>query len=142
MSNANDLRDRARNLRQAIPPRRESSPPEDTGQRLATVARSPDEELRVSWCTYEGRPYLSLRLWTRDDRGGWWPDSKKGITVRIRELADVAEAIAEALDLAEAAQDQYQHRSANRSQPPGFRDRTQPRSNGLQEPPIDEESPY
>jgi hypothetical protein len=104
-----DLRRRAAALRQRLPPRRQSAPPPENGRRLATIARSPDEELRVAWCEYEGRPYLSLRQWNRDQQGQWWPDSKRGITVRLRELADVADAIAEALDLAS----EYQ-----RSRPP------------------------
>lgn len=99
-----DLRARAARLRDTLPGERpRAAPPEDTGQRLATLPR--DErgqraELRVSWAEYEGRPYLSLRVWTLDDGGAAWP-SKVGVTVRLRELPAVAEAIAEALDLAE-----------------------------------------
>ncbi|MBV8310408.1 MAG: hypothetical protein JO344_08490 [Planctomycetaceae bacterium] len=35
----------------------------------------------------------------RDEQGGWWPD-KRGIAIRVRELPDLAEALAAALDLA------------------------------------------
>jgi hypothetical protein len=95
-----DLRDRAQQLREQLPRRRGGAPPEERGRRLATLARGKGEEIRISWDSYEGRPYLSLRLWSQDDGGGWWP-TKVGFTVRIRELPDVAAAIAEALDLAE-----------------------------------------
>lgn len=98
-----DLRHRAATLRAALPPRQGRTPPEDRGRRLATLARGPMEELRVTWAEYEGRPYLSLRVWTRDDNGGWWPDKTRGMTVRVRELPDVAEAFAAALDLAREA---------------------------------------
>jgi hypothetical protein len=108
-TNHDDLREKARRLRSAIPERRTATPPPENGRRLATCQRGPDEELRVNWADYEGRPYLSLRLWTRDDHGQWWPDGKRGMAVRIRELPDVATAIAEALDLAEAHQRQRPH---------------------------------
>lgn len=74
--------------------------PVDRGERLATLPRSDSEEVRVSWDSYEGRPYLSIRLWTRNARGEWWPDKAKGITVRVRELADFAEGVGAALERA------------------------------------------
>src|SRR5207248_540653 len=83
---------------------RSATPPQENGRRLATIGRSKDEELRVNWSEYEGKPYLSIRLWTRDDSGGWWPSKTVGCTVRLRELPDVADAIAEALGLAEEHQ--------------------------------------
>jgi hypothetical protein len=95
-----DLRNRAQQLREHIPSRRGGAPPEERGRRLVTLPRGKGEEIRITWDCYEGRPYLSLRLWSQDDNGGWWP-TKVGFTVRIRELADVACAFAEALDLAE-----------------------------------------
>lgn len=98
-----DLRARADNLRQSLAPRGGAQAPEDRGKRLATVPRSDNEELRVSWDSYEGRPFLSIRLWRRGE-GGWWPAKDKGITVRLRELADLAEGVAAALELAEAHQ--------------------------------------
>lgn len=76
--------------------------PRETGERLCTVARpgrggKPDEELRVSLDEYEGHRYLSLRVWTRgqDGDGGepvWFP-TKRGVTVRARELLEVARAV-------------------------------------------------
>jgi hypothetical protein len=39
----------------------------------------------------------------RDEQGGWWPD-KRGIAIRVRELPDLAEALAQALDLAAGQQ--------------------------------------
>jgi hypothetical protein len=97
---ADDLRVKAGRLRSQIPERRQAKPPEENGRRLATVSRGPDEELRVNWSFYENKPFLSLRIWTRDDHGQWWPDGKRGVAIRIRELPDIAEAIAESLDLA------------------------------------------
>jgi hypothetical protein len=94
------LRDKARALRQHLPQRRSGAPPEERGRRLATLPRGKGEEIRITWDSYEGRPYLSLRVWNQDDNGGWWP-TKVGFTVRLRELPEVAAAIAAALDLAE-----------------------------------------
>lgn len=100
-----DLRQRAEALRQRTAPHAAATPPEERGRRLATFPRGKEgrEGLRVTWDEYEGHPYLSLRIWTRDDSGGWWPDKHRGVTVRLRELPDLATAIADALDLAEQA---------------------------------------
>lgn len=81
-------------------PRR--TPPVERGERLATIPRGDSEELRVTWDAYEGRPYLSLRVWTCNARGEWWPDPKRGATVRRRELATFAEAVDAALERAAA----------------------------------------
>ena len=94
------LRERAEHLRGALPPLRGATPPVERGKRLATITRSPTEELRVSWDAFEGRPYLSIRVWTRSADGGWWPDSKRGMSVRLRELPAFADAVGDALDLA------------------------------------------
>ncbi|MBV8611806.1 MAG: hypothetical protein JO034_30735 [Singulisphaera sp.] len=106
MSTTDDLRGRAARLRgQLSPIPAGSHPPEDTGRRLATCPRGKEEELRISWCEYEGNPYLNLRIWKRDQHGrGWWPD-KRGIAIRVRELPDLAEALAAALDLMAEHQD-------------------------------------
>ena len=101
MSMIDNLRGRAARLRDQLPPSpAESHPPEDTGRRLATCPRGKDEELRISLCEYEGNPYLNMRIWKCDRfQRGWWPD-KRGIAIRVRELPDLAEALAAALDLA------------------------------------------
>ena len=86
MSDANDLRERARKLREELPPRRSATPPAENGRRIGTIERSADEQIRVNWSEFEGKPFVSLRLWKRGDDGGWWPDGKRGMSVRIREL--------------------------------------------------------
>ncbi len=75
-------------------------PPEDRGERLATLPRGQGEELRVSLDEYEGRPYISLRVWSVASDGSWWP-TKKGCSVRIREISEVARALMVARDLIE-----------------------------------------
>ncbi|MGA2699600.1 MAG: PC4/YdbC family ssDNA-binding protein [Isosphaeraceae bacterium] len=114
----NELRNRAEQVRQAIPPKRTATPPTENGPRIGTIQRSADEEIRVNWSEFEGKPFISLRLWKRGDDGQWWPDAKRGMSVRIRELPDLAAAIAEALDLAEANQRQWRESQANRPAPP------------------------
>ena len=83
-------------------PRRE--PPRDEGKRLATIARGPDEELRIVWASYEGKPYVGIRLWKRDGSGAWWPDPKRGLSVRVRELSAFALGIVAAIREAKAAE--------------------------------------
>ena len=76
--------------------------PIEQGERLATVSRGDSEELRFSWSEYNGRPFLNIRLWNRDVSGQWWPTKDKGIAIRRHELADLAEAVAGAMDRADA----------------------------------------
>ena len=99
---ASDLRSRAESFRGRLPERRHASPPPEQGKRLATIPRpKDDEEIRISWCEYEGHPYLGIRFWKRGDDGQFWPDKHRGFSIRLRELPDVAEAIGEALELAD-----------------------------------------
>lgn len=107
MSAGNPLRASAAQLRAGnamFAPKSGDRPtaPVDTAERLATLERSENEEVRVSWAEYEGKPFLSIRLWTRGADGQWWPDKTKGITVRLRELATFADGLALALDKADA----------------------------------------
>lgn len=72
------------------------APPEERGRRLATLPRGKAEELRVTLDSFEGKPYLGLRVWSQGADGSWWPLKGKGLSIRVRELADVAAALHQA----------------------------------------------
>jgi hypothetical protein len=55
----------------------------------------PISELRVSLCTYEGRPYISLRVWEQKQDGSFGP-TRKGVTVRMAECEQVSRALMQA----------------------------------------------
>ncbi|MBN1605499.1 MAG: transcriptional coactivator p15/PC4 family protein [Polyangiaceae bacterium] len=70
-------------------------------KRLATIARGETDELRVSWDEFtpdRGQPsrYLSLRVFYEKD--GQWLPTRKGVTVRRGELAEVRAALGRVLD--------------------------------------------
>ena len=62
------------------------------GQRRATFARSDTEELRVELASYEGHPFVNLRIWFTGTDGQWHP-TKKGCTVRLREVPELVAAL-------------------------------------------------
>src|SRR5262249_32905868 len=70
-----------------------SHPPKVDGEPIAVIHRSATEEIRINWCEYEGRPYVSIRYWDRDKGGRWWPDARRGGSIRLRELAAVRAAL-------------------------------------------------
>lgn len=72
----------------------------ESGQRLATFPRGPSTELRVNWASFNGHPFLSLRVWCQLPDGRWVPDSRRGCTVKLRELEGFAQAVQLALDTA------------------------------------------
>src|SRR4051812_29226405 len=61
------------------------TPPAENGQRLISFPRGEGIELRVNLSEYQGRPYVSLRVWSRDQGGNWWPEKGKGCSVRLTE---------------------------------------------------------
>ncbi len=75
-----------------------NAPPEDDGLRLATFRRHGAEELRVSLNEFEGSRYVGLRVWFRDDDGAWWP-TRKGLSIRFRELVGTIRALQRGIDL-------------------------------------------
>ena len=95
-STANGLRDAAARLQARNAPDR--APPEENGERLVTIQRGEDEEIRLSWARYNGRPFLNVRMWKKDDAGAWWPEKSKGMSVRVKELPAFAEGLAQAMD--------------------------------------------
>lgn len=64
---------------------------------LLTVPRKDGtEELRVALKSYRGHPFVDVRAWYVDrDSGEWRPG--KGATIKIREIAQLASALDEAL---------------------------------------------
>ena len=113
-SSSDELRNRAEQLRQAnLPLRRTATAPVENGPRVATIARSADEEMRVNWSEFEGHSFVQIRIW-KHRSGQWWPDVKRGLSVRIRELPEFAEAVVGCLDLMEAQRRERQENQANR----------------------------
>jgi len=80
------------------PARRPAGPPRDTGQWLATFDRGPTEELRVTLASYNGHPYIVLRVWALGSDGYWRPVRGKGCSIRLREVAGLAEVLARVAD--------------------------------------------
>jgi hypothetical protein len=102
MATANDLRERTRGFRSRNPEPGRATPPEEQGKRLATLKRPKDRaEIRITWSEYQGRPYLNVRVWAEGHDGQLWPQKERGFSIRLHELLDVADAIAEAMALAD-----------------------------------------
>lgn len=64
--------------------------PRESGKRLATLPRrggygKPDSELRFVLDTYEGRAFISVRVWEKGTDGNFYP-TPKGVTIRTGEL--------------------------------------------------------
>ena len=72
----------------------------DPGTVLASIARTDGTQLRVSVHCFEGKPYVRVAPWASRDGGrSWWPVKGKGASVRVRELAAVAAALLDAIDV-------------------------------------------
>ncbi len=81
-------------------------PPAEQGERLAVFPRGTGQELRVALAEYQGRPFLSLRVWAQDPNSGdWWPVKGKGCSVRIAEAAGLAEILSTVVDRARSRQE-------------------------------------
>lgn len=66
-------------------------------QAIATIIRKgykdkKDEQFRIEVSSFNGKKYISLRLWWQTPEGEWAP-SKKGISVRVGEVEQVIEAL-------------------------------------------------
>jgi len=94
-----DLRQKADALRSTLPKPGGGTAPQDAGIRLATFPR-PEGELRFTWNVYGDRPYLRFQLWTKGEDGSSWPVKGQGLTVKVKELPDLAEGVSKALDMA------------------------------------------
>lgn len=77
--------------------------PTDNGKRLVVIGRGDNEELRLVWSSCDGHPYLNISLWRRDGSGVMRPVGEKTLSVRISELADFADGVSMALELARQA---------------------------------------
>jgi hypothetical protein len=75
------------------------SPPVDTARRLATLPRGQGAEMRLALAEYEGKPYVSLRVFERGSDGQLWPMRGKGCSIRISEVAEVIAALRQVEDL-------------------------------------------
>jgi hypothetical protein len=65
-------------------------------ERLASISRKDGaEELRVESKSYNGYPYIDLRVWFQSEGGEWRP-TKVGVTVKMRELDEVIAALTKA----------------------------------------------
>ena len=70
------------------------APPEPSGELLVAIPRGEEEQLRVTLDSFEGHKFVSIRVWQLG-QGGWWP-TKKGCTVRVREIGQVINALGQA----------------------------------------------
>lgn len=90
-----DLKMYARNTTRATSTNRADTTrtaPEMRGQLIATVSRGDATELRITRDEYNGYPFASLRIWNKI-ADAWFPDAKRGVSVRPRELTAVIEAL-------------------------------------------------
>jgi len=72
---------------------------------LATFERNLSEQVKVALCEYRGHWLLNLRVWFRDEVEDEWRPTRKGVTFRLGELPQLAEAVAGAIREAEALMD-------------------------------------
>jgi len=58
------------------------------------IERGPGRELRIRGRTYKGHRFLDIREWSKNETTAeWWPTKGRGISIKPRELADLAKAV-------------------------------------------------
>jgi hypothetical protein len=68
--------------------------PSDDGVKLGTVSRGADKELRIRAKEFNGHPFIDVREWSRQAADqDWWPVKGRGVTIKMREVADVIAAL-------------------------------------------------
>jgi hypothetical protein len=68
--------------------------PVDEGVKLATLARGADVELRIRAKAFKGHHFIDVREWSRRSaEQDWWPVKGRGVTIKLRELAEVITAL-------------------------------------------------
>ena len=63
---------------------------------LATIERTPTEQLQISVSEYKGKSYLNMRIFYTTDEGANWIPTKKGVTFTPEQLDILSEAIEDA----------------------------------------------
>lgn len=63
---------------------------------LATIERTPTEQLQISVSEYKGKSYLNMRIFYTTDDGASWIPTKKGVTFTPDQLDLLSEAIEDA----------------------------------------------
>lgn len=74
-------------------PSPEATPPAENGKRLLTLSRGDGAELRINLAEFQGRPFISIRLWEKNPSGEWWPTKGRGGSIRMGEIQSVIEAL-------------------------------------------------
>lgn len=68
--------------------------PTDDGEKLATLSRGPDKELRIRAKEFKGHQFIDVREWSRKAADqDWWPVKGRGVTIKMRELEQVIAAL-------------------------------------------------
>jgi Transcriptional Coactivator p15 (PC4) len=68
------------------------------GKPLVTFRRSEAVELRVSLDNYKGHDFIGIRQWERNLESGAWFPSKKGVSIRLRELPELLDVLGRVRD--------------------------------------------
>lgn len=55
-------------------------------RRIATFSRGEKHELRLYWTRLGGEGELRLGIWREDEKGRWWADTNRFLTLRSSEL--------------------------------------------------------
>ena len=66
------------------------------GKLLATIERTPTEQLQIAISEYKGKSYFNLRIFYTTDDGATWLPTKKGVTFSPEQLDILSDAIEEA----------------------------------------------
>lgn len=67
------------------------------GKIIASIPRSATEETHIAISEYKGKKYLDMRVFYTTDEGLTWNPTKKGVTFTPDKLAEVQNAIEEAI---------------------------------------------
>lgn len=69
----------------------------DDGERLATIDRGPNVELRIGLKEFKGHRFIRLQEWSVNPHNAqWWPAKSKGSSIKVRELDAVIAALMKA----------------------------------------------
>ena len=69
----------------------------DNSNLIASIPKSPTEQLQIALNEFKGKKYLDLRIhYTTDDGNSWLP-TKKGVTIAPDQLPLLADAVQTAM---------------------------------------------